>query len=107
MTFMRRNLVMNRFLYLVLVGGASCVGGGSGPQIGVLGGEALLVNIATNAIGRLASTGSDGMRSYNQWDALGRTTATEQVVDQSPYVFGTTYGYPQTTLNLCANNLCG
>src|SRR5438552_10837459 len=53
--------------------------------------------IDTNAfqVGRLTSTGSADMRTRFQYDPLGREAAAEHDLENSAYVFLTTYGYAQ------------
>jgi RHS repeat-associated protein len=69
--------------------------------------EAVLVNTTVNQVGRLTSSGAGALRSYTQYDALGRATAVQHALDQTSYVYKTIYGYPQTALSLCTGNACG
>jgi YD repeat-containing protein len=51
----------------------------------------------SNEVGRLTSTGNGLRRTYYAYDARGRATATQHVLDGASYVFTSTYGFPCTT----------
>jgi RHS repeat-associated protein len=67
----------------------------------------LTVSVTTNQLGRLTSVGGGPVRTYLQYDTLGRPVVSEHVLEGTSYVYRTQYGYPQTTLNLCNANVCG
>src|SRR3974390_908251 len=56
---------------------ASCATSPPDPELTARTAAALQVAVAVNAIGRLTSSGTGAMRTYNQYDALGRTTAAQ------------------------------
>jgi RHS repeat-associated protein len=53
----------------------------------------IIVNTTTFPIGRLTRMGNGLYRSINQYDALGRTTAVQHVMENVSYVYETTFGY--------------
>jgi RHS repeat-associated protein len=53
----------------------------------------IIVNTTTNQIGRLTRMGNGLYRSLNQYDALGRDTAVQHVMENVSYVYETTFGY--------------
>jgi RHS repeat-associated protein len=53
-----------------------------------------------NEVGRLVSGGNGLARRYFAYDARGRATAVEHVLDNTPYVFTSTYGFQ------CSSNAC-
>src|ERR1700729_2300808 len=53
-----------------------------------------------NEVGRLVSGGNGLARRYYAYDARGRATAVLHVLDNTPYVFQSTYGFP------CSSNAC-
>src|ERR1700722_8988414 len=55
---------------------------------------------AANEMGQLFSSGNGRARTYYAYDSRSRATAVEHVLDDTPYVFTSTYGFP------CASNAC-
>lgn len=109
----RSKLVWRSMQWLAAVGAGlslaspSCGGEPHSPATATASPAALLINTTANQIGRLTSAGTGAMRVYTQYDALGRATATQYVMDQTSYVFKNVFGYPQTALGLCTSNACG
>jgi YD repeat-containing protein len=50
---------------------------------------------AANQIGQLTHAGNGMYRTFNVYDAQGRATHTQHVMDDWSYTYATTYGYPQ------------
>src|SRR5215813_3439627 len=55
----------------------------------------IVINVTANQIGRQTWMGNGLMRTFNQYDALGRATAAQHVLDAVSYVYQSAYGYPQ------------
>ena len=73
---------------------------GSGEQTAQLA-EAVSLNITlANEVGRLVSGGNGLARRYYAYDVRGRATAVEHVLDNTPYVFSSTYGFQ------CSSSAC-
>ncbi len=53
------------------------------------------VDTKSNQVGRLTSFGGASSRTFNQYDANGRVTATQYLQDRHSRVFTTVYGYSQ------------
>jgi RHS repeat-associated protein len=53
------------------------------------------IDTASNAIGRLTSSGNGATRTFYEYDMRGRAVATQHVHDGRSFVFKTQYGYPQ------------
>lgn len=66
----------------------------------------LTADVSRNQIGRLTSGGGGAVRTYMQYDGLGRPTAIQHVLEGTSYLYRTQYGYPQTALGLCNANVC-
>jgi RHS repeat-associated protein len=61
--------------------------------MGTLGGAA---DCAANQIGRLTSAGNGAMRSFYDYDALGRVTTETHLLDGQAFTYRHQYGYPQS-----------
>ena len=58
------------------------------------GKNSLAIEVANgNAKGRLTSVGNAAVRTYYQYDALGRATATQHAAEGKSYVYTATYGF--------------
>ena len=57
----------------------------------------IVVDLSSNQIGRLTHQGNGLVRSYSQYDSLGRVTKSQHVIGNSSYVYTQTYGYPNGT----------
>src|SRR5262249_4232395 len=55
----------------------------------------IVVNTSANQIGRQTWAGNGLVRTFNQYDTLGRATAVQHVRDAVSYVYQIAYGYPQ------------
>ena len=97
---------------LMAIGGISCVPGGGASGIGRTK-EAIGLP-ANQHLCRLyneskRSADPVGQRDGPDTQPIRHIRAPEQseyVMENWSYVYGTTFGYPQTTLNLCTNNQC-
>jgi RHS repeat-associated protein len=85
---------------LAVACGDSSGPGGSGERTAVTA-EAVSLSITlANEVGRLVSGGNGLARAYYAYDTRGRTTAVEHVLDNTPYVFTSTYGFQ------CSSSAC-
>jgi RHS repeat-associated protein len=57
--------------------------------------NAILVNVSGHSIGRASEAGNGQVRTFSQYDARGRSSAVQHVMDDWSYVYSNTYGYPQ------------
>jgi RHS repeat-associated protein len=86
---------------LVLASSAACGRLGEGNTIGHFSAAStnapanvITVDIVTNQKGRLTHMGNGLIRTFNQYDVLGRVTKAQHVIGNSSYVYSTIYGYP-------------
>src|SRR5262245_9805395 len=85
---------------------------GSGPaareQTG-LRSSVVSISVEANQIGRMTSSGSGPVRTYHQYDALGRVVVRQHAIEGKSYIYRSTYGYAQSGAAGCPgdpDNLC-
>src|SRR5215210_853598 len=54
------------------------------------------INTSTDQTGRLTSVGTSQSRTFNEYDAAGRVTASQHVLQGHASVFRSQFGYPQS-----------
>jgi RHS repeat-associated protein len=87
---------------LVTLAATSCGGGSptSGEPTGQSEQAVSLGIVLAYEVGRVVSDGNGLARTYNTYDARGRATGVEHVLDNAAYIFRSTYGFP------CSGNAC-
>jgi RHS repeat-associated protein len=86
---------------LLSAGCGGSPGQGSSGEHTAVAGEAVSLSITlANEVGRLVSSGNGQARQFYAYDIRGRATAVEHVVDSTPYVFSSTYGFQ------CSSSAC-
>src|SRR5262249_11432484 len=85
---------------LVAIGTGSCAGLDGRTGVDELAEPVTLSVPLTNTIGRVVSTGNGAARRFFSYDARGRSTYEQHVLDGKSYVYSNAYGFP------CAPSAC-